>query len=73
MVFAGITYYYKYEMCLDDIFNCFWEMFTFFESLLIFFLLLYAKRNLVFGNRISVCEPILVYGNYFIFINLKDV
>ena len=23
----GITYYYKYEICLDDIFNCFGEIF----------------------------------------------
>ena len=73
-VFTGITYYYKYEICLADIFNCFGEIFAIcFPSLLILFLLLYAKRTLVFGKRTSGSELILIYGNYFIFINLKDV
>ena len=26
-LFTGITYYYKHEICLDDIFNCFGEIF----------------------------------------------
>ena len=28
--FTGITYYYKYELCLNDIFNCFGEIFAIF-------------------------------------------
>ena len=28
--FTDITYYHKYEICLDDIFNCFGEFFTIF-------------------------------------------
>ena len=42
-------------------------------NILALFLLLYAKRTLVFRKRTSGCELILIYGNCFIFINLKDV
>ena len=50
----GITCHYKYEICLDDIFNCFGEIFAiFFPSLLILFLLLYAKRTFAFMKRSS--------------------
>ena len=50
----GITYYYKYEICLDDIFNCFGEIFViYFPSLLILILLLYAKRTFAFTKRSS--------------------
>ena len=46
------TDYYKCETCLDDIFNCFGEIFViFFPSLLILFLLLYAKRTFAFTKR----------------------
>ena len=53
---------------LGDIVNCFGEIIAiFFPSLLILFLLLYAKRTLVFRKRTSGSEMILIYGNYFIF------
>ena len=47
-------YHYKYEVCLDDIFNCFGEMFAiFFPSLLTLFLQLHAKRTFAFTKRSS--------------------
>ena len=63
--FTGINYYYKYEICLDDIFIYFWVIFAIcFPSLLILFLLLYAKRTLVF-RKTSGSGLISIYGNYF--------
>ena len=48
----GIIYHFEYEICLDDIFNCFREIFAiFFTSLLILFLLVYAKRTFAFSRR----------------------
>ena len=45
-----------------------------FPSLLILFLFLYAKRTLVFRERTSGSELILIYGDYFIIItSLKKV
>ena len=46
------TDYYKYEICLDDIFNCFGKIFAIFVSEFIdLFLLLYTKRTVVFTKR----------------------
>ena len=43
---------YKYEICLDDIFNCFGEIFViFFSEFMILFLLFYARRTFAFTKR----------------------
>ena len=48
----GISYHYKYEVCLDDIFNFFGEIFAiFFPSLLILILLFYAKKTFCFHEK----------------------
>ena len=48
----GITYYYKYEICLDDIFNCLGGDFcNIFPSLLILFFTPLCEKDFGFQEK----------------------
>ena len=66
--FTGITYRYKYEICLDDIFDFFGEIFAIcFPSLLILFLC-FMRKGLLLSRKGARGK-----GNGLIIINMKYV
>ena len=65
--FTGITYHYKYDICLDDIFNFFGEIFAiFFLSLFCFYY--FMRKGLLLSRKGARGK-----GNGLIIINMKYV